>query len=110
MTQHRPRPACGLTVVAAAKGAGARRSRAASWARAFELTLTRSDEDWNGSRVSMDLEPTKDGTHVRFAYQAWPDANDHYHASSYCWAMYLRLMKRHLETGEQVPYGIRLDV
>jgi hypothetical protein len=29
---------------------------------------------------------------------------------SFWWAMYLRLMKRHLETGEQVPYAIRLDV
>ena len=73
-------------------------------------TLTRSDEDWHGSRVSLDVEPTKDGTHMRFAHFAWPDANDHYRTSSSCRAMYLRVVKRHLETGEQVPSPVRLDV
>ncbi len=42
---------------------------------------------------------------LRFAHRGWPEANDHYRTSSFFWAMYLRFMKRHLETGEQVPGG-----
>jgi hypothetical protein len=30
--------------------------------------------------------------------------------SSYCWAMYLRLLRRNVEAGEVVPYAQRLDV
>jgi hypothetical protein len=30
--------------------------------------------------------------------------------STYCWAMYLRILKRWLEFGEQVPYEKRLSV
>jgi len=29
--------------------------------------------------------------------------------SCYCWAMYLRLLARHVERGEVVPYEARLD-
>jgi hypothetical protein len=34
----------------------------------------------------------------------------HYRTSSFCWAMYLRLLKRYVEHGEVVPYEKRLDV
>jgi Activator of Hsp90 ATPase homolog 1-like protein len=30
--------------------------------------------------------------------------------SSYCWAMYLRILKRYVEFGEEVPYEKRLQV
>ena len=36
--------------------------------------------------------------------------NDHYKISSYCWAMYLRILKRYVESGEEVPYENRLNV
>ena len=29
--------------------------------------------------------------------------------STFCWAMYLRLLKRFVEAGEVVPYAERLD-
>ncbi|MCH8956850.1 SRPBCC domain-containing protein, partial [candidate division KSB1 bacterium] len=38
------------------------------------------------------------------------EANEHYRVSCYCWAMYLRLLKRYVEHGETVPYEDRLDV
>jgi uncharacterized protein YndB with AHSA1/START domain len=37
-------------------------------------------------------------------------ADAHYRVSCYCWAMYLRILKRYLEHGETVPYAKRLDV
>jgi len=30
--------------------------------------------------------------------------------STHCWAMYLRILRRHFEHGESVPYEDRLDV
>jgi len=49
-------------------------------------------------------------TQVHFHHTGWPDADDHYRVSCYCWAMYLRLLKRYLEHDEVVPYEDRLDV
>jgi uncharacterized protein YndB with AHSA1/START domain len=79
-------------------------------ASAFELKLTRADDDWIGSTVSFELSPSGSGTQVRFSHRGWPEANDHYRTSCHCWAMYLRILRRHLEHGESVPYDRRLDV
>ncbi len=76
----------------------------------FELELTRSDPDWNGTRVRFVLERQRTGTAVRFHHLGWPEGNAHYRTSCYCWAMYLRILRRHLEFGESVPYEKRLDV
>ena len=79
---------------------------------AFELQLTQADQDWVGSVVGFELSPrtTSAGTSVRFYHRGWPQPNEHYRISSHCWAMYLRILRRHLEHGESVPYHDRLDV
>jgi len=79
-------------------------------ARAFELRLTRALDDWMGTLVGFELEEVPTGTQVRFHHTGWPVANEHYRISCYCWAMYLRILRRSLEFGEQVPYERRLDV
>ena len=76
----------------------------------FELRLTRADADWLGSLVGFELEEAGGGTQVRFYHRGWPEANEHYRTSCYCWAMYLRILKRYLEHGELVPYAKRLGV
>ena len=76
---------------------------------AFELTLTEAQEDWLGSRVGVDLSAQEGSTLVRFRHTGWPSENDHYYTSCYCWAMYLRILKRHVEHGETVPYEVRLN-
>ena len=76
----------------------------------FELELTRADDEWRGSRVGFRLEPATGGTQVRFYHRGWPKETEHYRISCYCWAMYLRVLRRHLEFGEVVPYDQRLDV
>jgi uncharacterized protein YndB with AHSA1/START domain len=78
--------------------------------REFELEFTSATEDWVGSRVGAILEGTKAGTQVRFYHRGWAESTDHFRTSSYCWAMYLRVMKRHLEFGEIIPYEDRLSV
>ena len=74
----------------------------------FELQLTDADEDWRGTKVGFVLEENDGITQVRFHHSDWPEANDHYQVSCYCWAMYLRLLKQHLENGKFVPYEERL--
>jgi uncharacterized protein YndB with AHSA1/START domain len=76
----------------------------------FELEMTRADADWMGTRVSFHLEPRDGGTWLRFGHLGWRYADDHCRISSFCWAMYLRILKRHIEHGESVPYAQRLNV
>jgi len=75
----------------------------------FELEVTKAHEDWQRTRVGFALEEKEGVTHVRFHHLGWPKANEHYRVSCFCWAMYLRLLKRYVEHGEVVPYELRLD-
>lgn len=77
---------------------------------AFELEFTRADKEWVGTRVGFQLQTKDGGTAVRFHHKGWPKETEHYRISCYCWAMYLRVMRRYLEHGERVPYERRLDV
>jgi len=77
---------------------------------AFELEMTKADADWLGSKIGFSLSPKNDITVVNFYHTGWPEKNEHFKISSYCWAMYLRILKRYLEFGELVPYENRLNV
>jgi uncharacterized protein YndB with AHSA1/START domain len=77
-------------------------------AEAFELRMTSADDDWNKTLVGFELAPQKSGTLVRFYHRNWPSPNEHYRISTHCWALYLRILRRHLEFGESVPYEKRL--
>jgi len=76
----------------------------------FELQLSKADDDWKGTRVGFELVEDGPRTHLRFRHVGWPTVNDHFRTSSYCWAMYLRVLRRWLEYGEEVPYERRLEV
>lgn len=76
----------------------------------FELEMVRADSDWTGTRIGFRLEHQDGLTWVRFHHTGWPSVNEHYRISCCCWAMYLRVLRRHLEHGESVPYESRLDV
>jgi uncharacterized protein YndB with AHSA1/START domain len=78
--------------------------------RVFELEMTVAMDDWRGTRVRFDLEERAGATALRFGHLGWRGATDHYQTSSYCWAMYLRILKRYVEFGEHVPYERRLAV
>lgn len=75
----------------------------------FGLEMTSADEDWRGTRLHFAVHGQDDLTHVRFQHLGWRRDNEHYRVSNYCWAMYLRLLKRYVERGEIVPYEVRLD-
>lgn len=76
----------------------------------FELQMTRADADWIGTRVGFHLKERNGATWLQFHHTGWPSANEHYRISCNCWALYLRILRRHLEFGESVPYESRLDV
>lgn len=65
--------------------------------------MTRADADWNGTRVASTLSAEGDGTSVEFADTGWTHANQHFRVS----AGYLRLLGRHIEHGDVVPYSQR---
>ncbi len=77
--------------------------------REFELEVTTADPEWIGTRIGFHLGGTPSATLARFHHVGWPRDTEHYRTSSYCWAMYLRILRRHLEHGETVPYERRLE-
>ena len=77
--------------------------------REFELELTAAEPQWIGTRVGFHLTAVAGGTQVRFYHVGWPGESENFRVSSYCWAMYLRILRRHLEHGEAVPYERRLE-
>jgi uncharacterized protein YndB with AHSA1/START domain len=77
----------------------------------FELQIIQAHPDWMGTVVGCDLAAEgKDATRVRFYHTGWPEQNEHWRVSCYCWAMYLRVLRRNLEYGETVEYEKRLEV
>ena len=79
--------------------------------RLIEWEITRADADWRSTLVTIELSDRADGlTWVKFAHTGWRDAGEHFRITSYCWAMYLRVLKNWLQRGEVVPYDERLEV
>lgn len=76
----------------------------------FEFELTTADDDWRGTKLGFNFTEKDGVTDVHFHHTNWPGLNEHYRISCYCWAMYLRLLKRFVEAGEVVPYNDRLEV
>jgi uncharacterized protein YndB with AHSA1/START domain len=75
----------------------------------IEYEFVNAQNDWLGTRVSFFLEKRNGSTQVYFKHTGWTEANEHYKISCYCWAMYLRLIKRYIEYGEFVKYEDRLE-
>lgn len=65
--------------------------------------MTRADPEWLGTRVAVALADSGAGTSVRFRRTGGATASDNYRGSTYCWAMYLRILKRYLEHAGRSP-------
>jgi hypothetical protein len=63
-----------------------------------------------GKKVGFILITRQGNTEVNFYHTGSPQKNEHFKISIYCWAMYLRILKRYVEFGEQVPYEKHLQV
>jgi uncharacterized protein YndB with AHSA1/START domain len=78
--------------------------------RAITWRITQADADWTGTEVGAELSTHGDRVQVEFCHTGWPSANAHFRISSFCWATYLRLLRRYVEFGEIVPYPERDSV
>lgn len=76
----------------------------------IQFLMLEADKDWIDTKIDFRLKTEDDWVSILFEHSGWSEISDHYLMSSYCWAMYLRLIKRYLEAGEVIPYEKRLEV
>ncbi len=77
--------------------------------REFELTITDATDDWIGTKVGFVVVEEGSGTHLQFRHTGWSETSGHFRHSSFCWALYLRILRRYLEKGNRVPYTERYE-
>jgi uncharacterized protein YndB with AHSA1/START domain len=75
--------------------------------RTFHIKMTKSDSDWEPTSFGFDLQENEGGVQLKFWHVGWPQCNDHYRRSSYCWAMLLHGLKNYIEKGVIVPFEER---
>lgn len=68
------------------------------------------EPQWLNTKVGFHIKPDKNGCWLEFSHREWKDRSENFPMTSYCWAVYLRLIKKYLETGVVVEYEKRLDV
>ena len=69
--------------------------------------MTKSDPNWEPTSFGFDLKEIEDGVLVKFWHKDWPECNDHYKHSSFCWALLLKGLKDYLEKGVIIPFEER---
>lgn len=75
--------------------------------RSFHIKMTKSDADWDQTTFGFDFENLGDKTRIRFSHINWPEVNDHFKYSSFCWALLLNGLKNYVEKGEIIPFEER---
>jgi len=72
--------------------------------------LIKADKDWLHTIFGFNLIQRDQLTLAEFYHLGWPEKNEHFKRSNYCWAMYLQLLKQYIETTEVVPFEDRTFV
>lgn len=75
--------------------------------KSFHIKMTRSDKDWDPTTFGFDLEQMDKSTQVEFWHIGWPECNEHFRRSSFCWALLLNGLKDYVEKGEIIPFEER---
>ena len=75
--------------------------------RLFFIKMTRSDADWDPTTFGFEIELKDQGVWLKFCHSDWPEANDHFKHSSYCWAILLNGLKKYVEKGVVIPFEER---
>ena len=70
----------------------------------FEWKVLDADQDWNPTRFGIEISALTNKTKIDFYHLDWPEGNDHYKHSSYCWALLLHGMKRYMEANDIIPF------
>lgn len=75
--------------------------------RVIAWRFTDAEPDWTGTTLRLELQEESDQTWLSFLHSDWASDNEHFCHSSFCWAMYLRLLRRFVEEGTTVAYESR---
>ena len=75
--------------------------------RCFYIKMTQSDADWDHTIFGFEIEQKEKGVWLKFSHQGWPETNDHFKHSSYCWALLLNGLKNYVEKGVVIPFEKR---
>lgn len=75
--------------------------------KAFYIQMTKSDQDWNGTTFGFDLNWKQEKVQLQFWHKGWPQCNEHFRRSSFCWAMLLQGLKNYAEKGWIIPFEKR---
>ena len=67
-------------------------------------TFEGSNPDWEGTRVTFDLEQVDGKTLVRFGHLGWREANTFFGHCSMKWATFLLSLKALVEDGQGRPF------
>ena len=60
--------------------------------------MVKADEDWDNTLLSFEIISVgQNRCKLRFEHRNWAKINDHFRRTSFCWALYLNDMKKHLE-------------
>lgn len=73
----------------------------------FYIKMTKSDENWNPTTFGFDLKQENNTTIVKFWHKGWPECNDEYRQSSFCWAILLKGLKNYVEKKVIIPFKER---
>ncbi len=66
--------------------------------RALTFQIVKADHDWQNTLVSFEISSSDHLHHkLRFEHRNWSQINDHFRRSSFCWALYLNDLKKHVE-------------
>ncbi|MEM7551836.1 MAG: SRPBCC domain-containing protein [Bacteroidota bacterium] len=74
---------------------------------AFHIKMTKADEDWNPTSFGFDLIEDNGKALVKFWHRGWPECNDHFRRSSFCWALLLKGLKDYVEKNIIIPFEER---
>lgn len=73
----------------------------------FEWQVVQADPDWKDTRLGVQLSEDDKGTSVAFYHTGWPEENEHFKHSNFCWALLLNGLKQYLEKGTITPFEER---
>ncbi len=73
----------------------------------FELSMTKSNVDWPGTKFGFYLNEKNGNTEVSFYHKGWKEENSHFRISSFCWALLLNGLKQYVEKGVIIPFEER---
>lgn len=69
-----------------------------------EWKCINSIDEWIATDISFDIEEKDRSTILRFTHAGWREATDTFAGCTYDWALFMKSLKSHCETGIGTPH------